>query len=408
MKNSIPPLVACALSLPALAADRLVPSQYSTIQAAIDAAAAGDAVLIAAGSYPQSFNTNGKAILVCGSDPANPPLIVGRTDERSLSVTSGELSTTVVRDIAFAGVPGGILRGGGAFISGSSPTIERCRFEYITNAPSAGTWGGAVDVASGSPLLRSCRFVGNRITSSTPCDGGALVVRGGSPTIESCHFADNGGRQGADLFAVGVPSVITLAACEYSGSSGGGFGARIYNYGPGNSGTVVILRDCVFRSVSQSAVSLVHGWDEVRATGTRFLDCNLGTFGGALFSQSRNLLSVTDSEFRNNACGGVISIDPTQGGHATVRSSRFCGGQPAGPDFGPQIADLGGNSVNQQCCVGDILADSIINGADLGAVLSYWGPVTSSSVSRSCDLNGDGVVNGADLGTLLANWGPCS
>jgi hypothetical protein len=58
-------------------------------------------------------------------------------------------------------------------------------------------------------------------------------------------------------------------------------------------------------------------------------------------------------------------------------------------------------------CVGDILVDRIINGGDLGALLSYWGPVTSSPVSMSCDLNGDGLVNGVDLGSLLANWGSC-
>ena len=58
-------------------------------------------------------------------------------------------------------------------------------------------------------------------------------------------------------------------------------------------------------------------------------------------------------------------------------------------------------------CVGDIVVDRIISGADLGALLSYWGPVTSSPVSMSCDLNGDGLVNGDDLGMLLANWGTC-
>lgn len=58
-------------------------------------------------------------------------------------------------------------------------------------------------------------------------------------------------------------------------------------------------------------------------------------------------------------------------------------------------------------CPGDILEDRSVNGADLGAVLSYWGPVTASPVSRACDLNDDGIVNGADLGVLLVNWGAC-
>ena len=68
----------------------------------------------------------------------------------------------------------------------------------------------------------------------------------------------------------------------------------------------------------------------------------------------------------------------------------------------PDCCEGGGS-----CCVGDILADRVINGADLGALLAYWGPVTASPISRACDLNGDNVVNGADIGLLLAGWGNC-
>jgi len=59
------------------------------------------------------------------------------------------------------------------------------------------------------------------------------------------------------------------------------------------------------------------------------------------------------------------------------------------------------------CCVGDIFQDGLVNGADLGALLSYWGPVTSAPASSLCDLDHDGIVGGGDLGILLANWGPC-
>jgi hypothetical protein len=46
----------------------------------------------------------------------------------------------------------------------------------------------------------------------------------------------------------------------------------------------------------------------------------------------------------------------------------------------------------------------VINGADLGILLSEWGPGYANTVS---DINHDGRVDGADLGFLLANWGPC-
>ncbi len=58
-------------------------------------------------------------------------------------------------------------------------------------------------------------------------------------------------------------------------------------------------------------------------------------------------------------------------------------------------------------CPGDILEDRTVNGADLGALLSYWGPVTASSISNACDLDNDAIVDGSDLGLLLAAWGPC-
>jgi hypothetical protein len=51
--------------------------------------------------------------------------------------------------------------------------------------------------------------------------------------------------------------------------------------------------------------------------------------------------------------------------------------------------------------VGDLNGDGVVDGADLGILLSNWGPCDGCPA----DLNGDGVVDGADLGILLSNWG---
>ena len=60
-----------------------------------------------------------------------------------------------------------------------------------------------------------------------------------------------------------------------------------------------------------------------------------------------------------------------------------------------------------QSCAGDIIGNGIVNGADLGTLLSYWGPRTPDPFSVVSDVDGNGVINGADLGLLLSNWGPC-
>jgi len=52
-------------------------------------------------------------------------------------------------------------------------------------------------------------------------------------------------------------------------------------------------------------------------------------------------------------------------------------------------------------CPADLNGDGVVDGADLGILLSAWG---GSGVG---DLNGDGVVDGADLGGLLSEWGAC-
>jgi hypothetical protein len=74
------------------------------------------------------------------------------------------------------------------------------------------------------------------------------------------------------------------------------------------------------------------------------------------------------------------------------------------------LADANGNAVPDICELptchnADLYRNNRIDGADLGILLSEWGPVTPSTNS---DINKDGFVNGADLGVMLAFWGPCS
>jgi formylglycine-generating enzyme required for sulfatase activity len=84
-----------------------------------------------------------------------------------------------------------------------------------------------------------------------------------------------------------------------------------------------------------------------------------------------------------------------------------------------QLADTNTNGIPDICecathpelgacrCVGDIVTDGVVNGADLGTLLAYWGLTTSAPYSQASDINVDGRVDGADLGRLLSNWGAC-
>ncbi len=84
-------------------------------------------------------------------------------------------------------------------------------------------------------------------------------------------------------------------------------------------------------------------------------------------------------------------------------------------DFGQiragELDDANANSIPDCCeqgtpcdCPSDLNGDGVVNGADIGAILAFWGP---NPVFAAADITRDGQVNGADLGALLSAWGPC-
>jgi hypothetical protein len=84
-------------------------------------------------------------------------------------------------------------------------------------------------------------------------------------------------------------------------------------------------------------------------------------------------------------------------------------------DFGQiragELDDANANNIPDCCeqgtpcdCPSDLNGDGVVNGADIGAILAFWGP---NPVFAAADITRDGQVNGADLGALLSAWGPC-
>jgi hypothetical protein len=56
-------------------------------------------------------------------------------------------------------------------------------------------------------------------------------------------------------------------------------------------------------------------------------------------------------------------------------------------------------------CPPDFNNDRVIDGTDIGLLLSNWG---YCGATCPCDLNQDGKVSGADLGLVLSGWGSCA
>jgi hypothetical protein len=102
-----------------------------------------------------------------------------------------------------------------------------------------------------------------------------------------------------------------------------------------------------------------------------------------------------------NMCGAIIEWSADCNSDGIVDYGQILAGD---------LADANSNGIPDVCevpsCIdADLNPNGIVDGADLGALLAFWGPV--STAFPRADINGDGNVNGADLGILLSLWGPC-
>jgi parallel beta-helix repeat protein len=170
-----------------------VPADQPTIQQAIDAAANGDTVLVAPGTYHENISFNGKAITVKSSSGAPATVISGLGNDSAVTFAANEGPNSILDGFTVRG--GSALDGGGIFISSSSPTV---RSNVITQ--NFATHGGGIAVTgSGSPLV-----TGNLISNNSASDdGGGIAVFNISSTtgvIANNVIADNSANRGPGIY----------------------------------------------------------------------------------------------------------------------------------------------------------------------------------------------------------------
>ncbi|MCK4600330.1 hypothetical protein KAU37_11020, partial [Candidatus Bipolaricaulota bacterium] len=113
----------------------VVPSGYSTIQAAIDAAQEGDVIVVLPGTYHENINFLGKAITVQSTDPSDPDVVDATAidgqdiDHAIVRFVNNETATSVLSGLT---IKGGhkydVYVGGGIYVREASPTIRNNPF----------------------------------------------------------------------------------------------------------------------------------------------------------------------------------------------------------------------------------------------------------------------------------------
>src|SRR6266851_50390 len=131
-----------------------VPGDQPTIQAAINAAANGDTVLVSNGTYKESINFNGKAITVTSVNGPKVTTIDGGGTNTVVFFQTNEGAGSVLNGFTITGGVAGFQspnsgEGGGIFITNSSPTVTN---NVITG--NQGCNGIGVGIGFAGPLIQ--------------------------------------------------------------------------------------------------------------------------------------------------------------------------------------------------------------------------------------------------------------
>ena len=340
--------------------DRHVPSQYSTIQAAVNASLSGDTIRIAPGIYNERVLMEGRAVALRGEVGKAAQTIInaaasnggavdisGVTTPSQLGISDLTLTHSSVPGISRAG-----LRYGGPL---NAPlVVERCilRNNYSTNDNAGGAY------LLGRVEFYDCAFIDNR----TGNHGSAVYAYDNCPvTLVRCSFRDH--TTGSGLFYARNNASVTVSNSVIRN-------ANVLCSGTTGTTTFSGNRGCLIGTVGGSG--FVNGGGN---NWTSCADCD----GDGQPDLEELILGVAD-------CNGNGIPDPCEISAGTA-------------------TDFNGNGVLDGCeCPADIVADGTVNGSDLATVLGAWGPAQAGSIA---DVVRDGQVNGADLALILANWGPC-
>jgi len=218
-----------------------VPSDYGTIQAAIDSAPPGAEICVAPGTYPENLDFGGKDLRVFGTGGPLATIIDGGGTGPVVTFASGETDAAMLQSLTLTN--GAATDGGGIHIDGASPQLISL---IVTDCAATGS-GGGIHATGGSPSMENLLVVQNeadqgggialagwnatlthvRVLGNTAASsGGGIAIDGGAPTLEHVDVVGNTATawRGGGIYVTGsaTPSMTSSSVSANASAAGGG------------------------------------------------------------------------------------------------------------------------------------------------------------------------------------------
>jgi hypothetical protein len=195
------------------AEERSVPTEYNTIQAAIDSSTDGDTVLVAPGTYTgvgnRDLDFGGADIVLLSTAGAELTTIDCQSQGAGLLFHNGESSAARVEGFTIYNASAGgivclaagpsivncVITGNspsGVVCNQAAPTLSAC---IIAGNDSGGAGGGIYCYSASSPAIVACVITGNRAATC----GGGIYCSTSSPFIISSTISRNEAADGGGI-----------------------------------------------------------------------------------------------------------------------------------------------------------------------------------------------------------------
>lgn len=378
---------------------------YPTIQAAIDAAAAGSIVELADGTYTgdgnRDIDLHGKVLTVRSASGVASQCVIdcqgGASDpHRGFHLHSGETRASVVEGVRvqngwMASAVWPTNAGGGMCCEpGCSPTFRNCHF--IDNSANAG--GGVYCEGPSSPLFENCVISQNGVNWNA---GGIYLASECAAELYDCEISGNVGGSGPGGVFCHQSSAVELYGCTISDNTvdedGTGGGISVC------WGSSITLEDCLIlgnRALDGGGIYCEHADCSLRLVGCELsgnvADSTSGK-GGGLHLVSASAV-VEDCDFIDNLAwdGGGVFLESTGPSFdrcefSADRARRVGGGLCVSDSAGPELRDclFYGNSA----------------GVEGGGIVFHSSWAFSNPTLERCQFVGNSAPFGAGLYGLL-------